>query len=459
MNTTTLLNPEEWAEHTFGRVQLRDLRRTRRAVKAAGSMVREPAASLPKQLQTWKAVKALYRLLDEPDVTFEALMRPQWQQTRADVADKAVVLLVQDTTEIDLSPHVTMSGLGQIGNEKGRGLLLQTMLAVLPETRTLVGCVAQRPFVRIPAPQGEQRYQRRHRERRETDVWKELVEEVGTPAGAGLVVHVGDRGADMLPFFRSCLSTQTHFVVRATQNRRVQLAAGEVGHLLDQVRAWPSQDQRPFEVPARHGRPARQTTLQLSFGPATVLPPWNDPRGSTQPLPVWMVRVWETDPPADEEALEWIVVTSLVTQTCEQAWQRIEWYRCRWVVEEYHQCLKTGCRIEERQVHTADRFMRLLGLVSPMAVRLVQLRDLARLVPESAALQHLEPAAVTLVAARAALSPEDLTVARFWREVACLGGYLARTRDGPPGWKTLWKGWLHLQTVLEGVQLAAHLHL
>jgi hypothetical protein len=153
------------------------------------------------------------------------------------------------------------------------------------------------------------------------------------------------------------------------------------------------------------------------------------------------------------------LVTSLEPSTAGQAWQRVEWYRCRWIVEEYHQCLKTGCRIEARQVQTADRFMRLLGLVSPMAVRLVQLRDLARLAPESVASQHLEAAAVAVVAARASLSPEQLTVAQFWQEVARLGGYLARTRDGPPGWQTLWKGWLYLQTLLEGLQLAAHLRL
>ena len=76
MNRVALLNPEEWAEHTFGQIEVRDVRRIRRAVKAAGCMVREPAASLPKQQQTWKAVKALYQLLDEPEVTFEALMRP-----------------------------------------------------------------------------------------------------------------------------------------------------------------------------------------------------------------------------------------------------------------------------------------------------------------------------------------------------------------------------------------------
>jgi hypothetical protein len=66
---------------------------------------------------------------------------------------------------------------------------------------------------------------------------------------------------------------------------------------------------------------------------------------------------------------------------------------------------------------------------------------------------------VTLIAALLSLPPEQMTVAAFWQEVARLGGYLARRRDGPPGWKTLWKGWLHVQTLLEGVHLAAHLRL
>lgn len=343
MITTILLDPEDWAEQTFGQVQVRDVRRTRRAVQAACGLVRDPSASLPKQQQSWKAVKALYRFLDEADVTFEALMHPHWEQTRADLAGNPVVLLVQDTTEIDRSSHVTMSGIGQIGNENGRGVLVQTVLAVLPETRTVLGCVAQEPFVRTSTPPKEQRYQRRHRERRETDGWLRMVEQVGSPSGGELLVHVGDRGVDMLPFFRQCHANQTHFVVRAAQNRRVVATEGELNHLLDRVRAWPSQDRRPFAVPTRPGRAARQTTLQLSFGPATLLPPWNDPRGSSEPFPVWMVRVWESDTPDEEESLEWILLTSLPTQTGEEAWQRVEWYRSRWIVEEYHQCLKTGC--------------------------------------------------------------------------------------------------------------------
>ncbi len=459
MDTTHLLHPDQWAEQTFGQARLGDLRRTRRAVKAACAMVRDPAASLPQQHQTWKDLKAVYRLLDEPEVTFEALMQPHWQQTRCCLQREAVVLLVQDTTEIDLSTHACMTGLGQIGNATGRGFLLQTVLAVVPQTQAVLGCLAQRPFLRVPAPKSEQRYQRRHRANRETDVWMQMVEQIGTPACAGLLVHVGDRGADMLPFLRRCLATRTHFVVRAAQNRRIQVGAQAIGHLLDQVRTWSSQGQRPFDVPASHGHQARQATLQISFGPATLLPPWNDPRGSKDPLPVWVVRVWEAEPPEGEEALEWILLTSLETATGEHAWQRVDWYRCRWVVEEYHQCLKTGCRLEERSLRTVERVIRLLGLLSPIAVRLVQLRDVARRAPELAAAQCVESAAVALIAASLSLPPEQVTVAQFWQEVARLGGHLGRRRDGPPGWKTLWKGWLHLQTMLEGVHLAAHLRL
>ncbi len=192
METTHLLCPDQWADQTFGQALLWDRRRTRRAVKAAYGVVRDPAASLPQSQQTWKNLKAMYRLLDEPEVTFEALMQPHWQQTHACLQAEAVVLLVQDTTESDLSAHASMTGLGQIGNAKGRGFLLQTVLAVAPETQAVLGCLAQQPFIRLPAPPHEQRYQRRHREHRETDGWMQMVEQVGTPAPTSLLVHVGD---------------------------------------------------------------------------------------------------------------------------------------------------------------------------------------------------------------------------------------------------------------------------
>src|SRR2546426_9450924 len=371
MNTQELLDPQQWAERTFGSVQLQDMRRTRRAVQAATNLAENPLGSLPAQMHTWKETKALYRLLEEPDVTFAALMQPHMQETRQQAHASGVVLLVQDTTDIDLSHRHKISGVGQIGNERGRGFFVQTVLAVRPGTREVLGCMAQEPFVRIPAPEGEQRHQRRKRDERETDVWMRQVHAIGTPAPGSVWVHVGDRGADMFPFFQACQATQTHFLVRAAQNRRVEVCEEEIRYSLDRARSWPSQASRPFEVPARHGRQARSTQLQLAFGQMTLLPPRNEPRASKEPLTVWLIRVWEEQAPEGEEPLEWVLLTSIPTTTLEHAWERVDWYSYRWLDEDYHQCLKSGCRIEQRQGPPVDGLMRRLGSVVPAGRTLV----------------------------------------------------------------------------------------
>src|SRR6266496_1740199 len=305
MNTQDMLDPKSWAEQTFGGVQLHDRRRTRRTVQAATRMAANPLGSLPAQMQTWRETKALYRLLDEPDVSFAALMQPHLHQTREQANASPVVLLVQDTTDIDLSHRHKISGVGQIGNERGRGFFVQTVLAVRPETREVLGCIAQEPFVRVPAPEGEQRYQRRKREERESDVWMRQVQAIGTPESGSMWVHVGDRGADMFPFFQACQATQTHFLVRAAQNRRVQQDEAEITYSLTQARSWPSQASHPFEVPARHGRQARSTQLQLACGQMTLLPPRHEPRASKKPLTVWVVRVWEEQAPDPKARSRW----------------------------------------------------------------------------------------------------------------------------------------------------------
>jgi hypothetical protein len=211
-------------------------------------------------------------------VNFAALLQPHLQQTREQANASAVVLFVQDTTDIDLSHRHKVSGVGQIGNERGRGFFVQTVLAVRPHTREVLGCMAQEPFVRIAAPLGEQRYQRHKRDERETDVWMRQVHAIGSPEPGSIWVHVGDRGVDMFPFFQACQATQTHFLVRAAQNRRVQQGEEEITYSLTQARSWPSQASRPFEVAARHRRQARSTQLQLAFGQMALLPPRREPR-------------------------------------------------------------------------------------------------------------------------------------------------------------------------------------
>jgi hypothetical protein len=281
------------------------------------------------------------------------------------------------------------------------------------------------------------------------------VTRLGSFSPESSIVHVGDRGADMFPFFQACQATHTHFLVRAFENRRIEPEEGGHRYLLDEVRTWPAQASRPLQVPASHGRTARSTVVQLACGTLTVLAPRFEKRFSKEPMSMWAIRVWEEQTPEGEEPLEWILVTSVATTTLEQAWERVGWYEHRWLVEDYHQGLKTGCRLEDRQVQSATRLIRLLGFLSPLAVRL--LRDLARRDPERPAREVLDADLLTVVAAQTGQVPAQMTTGAFWKAVAQMGGYLARKSDGPPGWKTLWKGWLHVQTLLEGVHLAAHL--
>ena len=162
---TAVMSPERWAQATFGEVRLGDERRVRRAVKLATAIAQEPNVSLPKQLGQRKEVQATYRFLQSAQVSYEALMRPHLLQTREQCEQQPVVLLVQDTTELDYQPHRQTSGLGPIGNGRHQGFLLQTVLAVEPGTGELLGIAHQEPFVRQPAPKGERYSERVKRER------------------------------------------------------------------------------------------------------------------------------------------------------------------------------------------------------------------------------------------------------------------------------------------------------
>lgn len=448
-----ILSPRAWAQRQFAGVAAGDQRRTRRLVSAATAMMRHPSASLPAQLQSLAALKATYNLLHQPDLTAAAVIRPHTAQTRRAAARCARVLLIQDGTYVDYTAHPKTRGLGPIGDGKGRGYLLHTVLAVVPEGRHLLGLAHHEPSLRHPAPKNERSWQRQQRER-ESQVWARAVAAVGAPPEGSQWIHVGDRGSDVFDFLEACGKHRCDFLVRANQERRVRTPDATVDYLLTFARRLAPQGERLLALPARHGKPAREVRLQISFSPVTIQAPAH-PRGPRAPLAAWVIRVWETDPPPEEaEPIEWVLITSVATTTLAEAWERVDWYTCRWLIEEYHQCLKTGCAIEQRQLHDYASLTRLLGVLAPMAVRLLVLREIARQSPERLASEVLPPPLVQVVAQLAGWEPDALTVGQFWREIARQGGHLGRRRDGPPGWQTLWRGWLYVQTLLEGVHLA-----
>jgi hypothetical protein len=448
---------QNWARQQFGKCKLGDWRRTERAVQIGEAIMKSPGKTLPQQMQSPALLKAAYRFMDEPGISYPALMKPHWEQTRAKLKGNGVVLLIQDLTEVDYRHYQSIDGLGPVGDglEWEHGYLLSTVLGVVPQPRQVLGIAYQEPFLRQARPEKETRTQRARRPK-ESDFWLRGVEAVGRCPAGEVWVHVGDRGSDMYTFMATCRAQNSHFLLRACQNRKMLTGDGEVNYVLDFARQLPAMEERVLQLPAGHGHPAREARVRLAFSPLTLSHGWMNPGAA--PIPAWVIRVWEVDPTPDvAEPVDWYLLTSLPTDSVEQAWERVEWYRCRWLVEDFHQCLKTGCHLEQRRLQHKDRLFRLLGLLAPVAVQLLILREQSRLDPERLASTVISPDLLRLVAHLAQRSPAELTLHSFWRLVAQFGGYLGRKRDGPPGWKSLWHGWLYLQNLLEGIHLAADL--
>ena len=243
--------------------------------------------------------------------------------------------------------------------------------------------------------------------------------------------------------------------------RAGQEAEPKPQHLFEVVRGWSAVGEQELHLDATKQSKARVARVVISFGCLQRLSPQHQQSSELRPLVVWVVRVWEPEPPEGVEGLEWVRLPSVPTAMVEQAWQRVDWYRARWIVEDYHQGLKTGCRIELRQLQSYEALRRLLGLLAPTAVRLLQLRAAARDTPERLASEILPMDLVQVVAllAKVPVPAAELTAQQCWYTIARYGGYLRRRSGGPPGWKTLWKGWFYIQALLEGVHLAARLSL
>ena len=168
---------------------------------------------------------------------------------------------------------------------------------------------------------------------------------------------------------------------------------------------------------------------------------------------MWMVRVWEVNPPAGATKLEWFLATNVPVKDLADAWERVDWYEQRWPgIEEFHKSMKTGCSMEQMQFRSVEALQPMIALLSVVAWMLVRLKWFGRN-PETASQPAVKfvPEKWVKILSRWRHSEErpSWTVREFMMALARLGGHQNRKSDGDPGWQTLWKGWRVLQDFLE----------
>lgn len=446
-------------EH-FGTADLGDRRRTNRLVQTADAVLQHPGGTLPEKVDDPAALKGLYRLMNSDSVTHERVLTPEMARTRQRMADAVgTVLVPHDWTELDYSGLRSLAAeLGPIGNGRGRGYLCVNALAVLAETREVLGLAYQKLAKRPRPPQRETRSAKRARRDRETRLWREASRHIPPPPAGRRQVEVADRGADLLEFLDFVEAQGKSYLVRSKHNRRIQPEHGPATQLHDLARQWPEQGRDTTSVGATATAPERQATVALAWGKVTLLVP-KQPRGETRqvPLTTWVVRVWEVEPPAGVAPLEWILLTNVPVATSDDARERVGWYEVRWVIEEYHKALKTGCSVEQLQFTSEAALRPTIAVLSVVAVALLNLRDASRRADAATRpAVDLFPALWVTVLSRWRYRSErrdDLRVQEFFYALARLGGHQNRKHDHRPGWLVLWRGWTKLQAMVEAASL------
>lgn len=471
-----------FGERNFGGVDLGDVRRTRRLVYAVDTMSRHPAGTLPDKLNQPKMLRAFYRLVNREEVTHDVLMKGHADETRRRIAafgsaekfaaaaaetsssnstasSTATVLLLHDATELDYTTlKALQERLGQIGQGTRRGYICHNSLAVRADTGETFGLTSQILHHRANTPKEETAKQGRERVDRESLLWPRGAGACG-PAPAGVrCVDVSDTLSDTFEYMSYEVTQGRHFVLRAKENRKLVDAVAGKGRLFDALRELPSAGTRDLRVKATSGRKARDTTVNVSFTKVRIAPP-GEKLGNyaEKPLELWAVRVWEPNTPKGEEPLEWILLTNVAVETFTDACERVEWYEKRWIVEEFHKGLKTGCGIETMQFETIEAMEPAIAVISTLATTLLALRDAAR-APDAETRPATEVVDTVYVEVLAAHYGKQLgtrpSVKAFYMHVARLGGHQNRKSDGHPGWITLWRGWMKLQSMVDGYQAA-----
>ncbi len=460
MNLKDVQKVEEWAVETFGAAELGDPRRTERLVKIAAALGENPSVSLPASMRNWADTQGMYRFLGNEAVSHEQIMLPHWTATSKEAAERRQVLMIGDTTEVNLSTHQATTGLGPVGrSNKAMGFFVHSVLAVDAKDKQLLGCIGQETFVREPAPEGETRAERNKRWR-ESLIWEQSIERIGPVPSGTQWIYVGDRGSDIFRFWQRCQELGYDHVTRVAQNRNVEVAEEDeqedptAVHLKTLAQSLPAQGARVLTIPAQRGRPEREAFVNISWLQVAIQPPTNGTALCMTEVKASLVRVWEPEPPEGVEALEWILVTSVTVNTIEDAWQRVTWYQWRWLIEDFHKVLKTGCLLEDRCLQTVEAMCNLLAILTPTAMRLLWLRQTAQFAPDTPATEVISQDVIQVVLHLDKRPKATLTAKDLWHTIARFGGYLDRKSDPPPGWQTLWKGWIRIQTVLEGVYLA-----
>ena len=453
-----------WVVNEFFDAPFADERLVKRLIRIADGTFSNPASSIPMVCQSYSATRAAYRFFNSKKVTPEAILMTHKEQTIERMREHETVLVIQDTTSLDYRTHPATKGLGNYSNIDGAlGLKLHTALAITEEGIPL-GILDMKMWARDPKEFGK-RHTRDERPifHKESQRWLDMLNSSLKDVPSYInAVTVCDREADIYEFFSEAVTQQKQLLVRVCQNRLIK---EEGKKMINEVENKPILGQITVNIPRdiEGKRAPREATLSVKFCPVTIKRTRRiiDPMALTKALPnikLHLVLAAETNPPQGVKPIYWLLLTTLPVESLEQAVEKIKWYRQRWKIERYHYVLKSGCKVEELQLESANALENAIAVYSVVAWKLLWLKYEAENelhVSCDILFEKHEWEALYCVTNRVSIPPANPpTLKEATLMIAKLGGFLGRKGDGNPGVKVIWRGLRRLYDIAEGWAIA-----
>lgn len=461
----------EWLDRELAGCRFKDVRLAKRFRKLIQQAEEAVGESIPLACQDWAGTKAAYRFFANERVSEDEILNSHFDATRERAAaENGPVLVLHDTTEFSFhrgQPEAigfTRSmhrGRHQSENARDRkvcGILMHSALAVTTQALPL-GLAAAKFWTRKQFKGAEARRKRGNLKRiaiedKESARWPETLRLSSERLGAQRCVHIADREGDIYEFFCEAAQVGTHFLVRSKVDRWVGDGEHTIAEEMDEVKL---KGVHRIDV-ANEQRETREATLEIRYRKLQVLAP-KTKQSRLPPLMLTVIYAVERDPPEGSKGIAWKLITDLPVCSRAEAIEKLEWYALRWKIEVFHKILKSGYKIEESRLRTADRLVNLTALCCILSWRIFWMTMINRsdpTAPPALALTDIEMRLLDhLVRDQTNTPPRG--VSRYLFKIARLGGYLGRKNDPPPGNKLMWKGFTRLVDIVLGATAGAEL--
>lgn len=428
-------------------------------MKVAAGVARRPAGRVTEVFPQGAARTAAFRLMEGEGFDEGAIGNAAHRACAERCAGEPFVFVPVDGSSLTLTDEDEGKGLGVVGSRAAgaRGLLVMSAIAVSPDGPPL-GICGQTWWTREERSGRKGKNDRRPVKEKETRHWLTVMNQVRS-VFAEVAPHTRpwlqlDRGGDAWPVVLEGLSPEMWFTVRAAYNRRLDGGEDEPRrYLWQQVESSSPLGRYDLEIPARAGRKSRTATIEIRAC-QVCLDLLDTSSAQRHWASLWAVLAREVDPPAGENGIEWLLLTTYETTTLSDAQMVIRGYAQRWRIEEFHRTWKSGaCHVEDTQLRDRERIIRWASILASVAMRILRLTYLARTTPDQPSSSELaQPEIDAVIASRRPNGyrrgdvPAISLVVQWLAE---LGGYTGKSSGGPPGTIVIQRGLERIQSLAD----------